>query len=97
VQLLGRGPYEALLIPEAAIASDQAQRFVFVVDLSNVVQRRTIELGRRVGDLRIVAHGLAPDDLVVVSGIHRARHGTLVTATTVATAHMDDGSSGGGP
>jgi RND family efflux transporter MFP subunit len=97
VQLLGRGPYEALLIPEAAIASDQAQRFVFVVDSSSVVQRRVIEMGRRFGNLRIVARGLAPDDLVVVSGIQRARHGTLVTATTVATAHMDDGSSGGGP
>jgi RND family efflux transporter MFP subunit len=97
VQLLGRGPYEALLIPEAAIASDQAQRFVFVVDLSNVVQRRTIELGRRVGELRIVAHGLAPDDFVVVNGIQRARHGLAVKATTISIAELGDGSSGGGP
>ena len=32
IQLLGEGPYEALLIPDEAIGADQAQQFVFVLD-----------------------------------------------------------------
>jgi RND family efflux transporter MFP subunit len=86
VQLVGRGPYDALLIPDAAIAADQAQRFVFVVDAAGLAQRRTIELGRRIGQLRIIASGLEANDTVVVSGIQRVRAGSPVTASEVSIA-----------
>ena len=86
VQLLGRGPYDAVLIPDAAIAADQAQRFVYVVDESGIAQRQPVELGRRIGELRIVASGLDPDDTVIVDGLQRVRVGSPVAATAVTIA-----------
>ena len=86
IQLLGRGPYDALLIPDAAVAADQAQRFVYVVDESGVAQRQPVELGRRIGELRIVASGLEPDDIVIVDGLQRVRVGSPVATTEVTIA-----------
>ncbi len=46
ILLKGRGPYQALLIPDAAVGADQATRFVYVVDEKNTVQRRDVVLAR---------------------------------------------------
>jgi RND family efflux transporter MFP subunit len=95
VRLLGRGPYEALLIPDAAIAADQAERFVFVVDADGLAQRRVVEFGRRLGDLRVISRGLGPDDRVIVGGIQRVRAGSPVTASEVSPAAPDAIATGG--
>jgi RND family efflux transporter MFP subunit len=95
VRLLGRGPYEVLLIPDAAIAADQAQRFVFVVDAEGLAQRRVVEFGRRLGDLRVITSGLGPDDRVIVGGIQRVQAGSPVTASEVSTADPDAIATGG--
>jgi RND family efflux transporter MFP subunit len=89
VQLQGRGPYDALMIPDAAIGADQAERFVYVVDEAGVAQRRPIELGRRIGEHRIVASGLEPDDVVIVDGLQRVRAGSAVAANEVKVAEPD--------
>jgi len=73
IQLLGEGPYEALLIPDEAIGADQAQQFVYVLDGANVAHRRVIETGRLDGGLRVVRTGLSADDRVVINGIQRVR------------------------
>lgn len=83
IQLLGEGPYEALLIPDEAIGADQAQQFVFVLDSENVAHRRVIETGRLEGSLRVVRHGLSRDDRVVVNGIQRVRADQAVNPQTV--------------
>jgi len=83
VQLLGRGPYDALLVPDAAIGTDQAVKFVYVVGEDNVVARRTIELGPLEEDgMRIVRSGLAGSERVVVKGLQRVRVGNPVTPGT---------------
>jgi multidrug efflux pump subunit AcrA (membrane-fusion protein) len=87
--LQGRGPYDALMIPDAAIGADQAERFVYVVDEAGVAQRRPIELGRRIGEHRIVASGLEPDDVVIVDGLQRVRAGSAVAANEVKVAEPD--------
>lgn len=89
VRLLGRGPYEALLIPDAAIAADQAQRFVFIIDEAGTAQRRPVALARRVGELRVIASGLGPNDQVVVSGLQRVRAGSPVTASATSIAEPE--------
>ena len=45
VQLKGRGPYPALLIPDEAIGTDQSKRFVMVVDKEGLAQRRFVTTG----------------------------------------------------
>jgi len=78
IQLLGEGPYEALMIPDEAIGADMAQRFVFVIDENNVPQRRPVVLGRVVDGLRIIRNGLNRNDRVVIKGIQRVRPGSPV-------------------
>jgi len=78
VRLLGRGPYDALLIPDAALGLDQTIQFVFVLDENDVAQRRQVRTGRLHGRLRVIEEGLNPDDRVVVNGIQRVRPGMKV-------------------
>jgi RND family efflux transporter MFP subunit len=68
----------ALLIPDAALGSDQGGRYVLIVDKNNVVEQRKVTMGPRMGDLRVIETGLAPDDRVVVAGILRAIPGQKV-------------------
>ena len=74
----GSPPYEALLVPDVAIGSDQVRKYVFVVGADNAVQQKYVTLGQLVGDLRVVKSGLAPDDRVVVNGMARIRPGQKV-------------------
>jgi RND family efflux transporter MFP subunit len=79
--------YQALLVPERAIGTDQGQKYVLAVNKENVVEYRAVKLGRLHDGLRVIQDGLKPDDLVIVNGIQRARPGVSVTPqrTEVAT------------
>jgi multidrug efflux system membrane fusion protein len=68
VQLFG-GEYDALLIPDSAVVSDQARKIVFVVGDNNVVQAKPVTLGPIVDGLRVVRQGLAATDNVVLDGL----------------------------
>lgn len=84
---------EALLVPETALGTDQAGRYLLLVDKDDVVQQRTVTTGARVGTLRVIASGLQPDDRVVVSGLQRAVPGEKVapkaTEITASLANPD--------
>jgi len=71
-------PSPALLVPDIALGSDQAGRYVLVVNKDNVVEQRKIEARQLVGDLRVIDSGLTKDDRVVVGGIMRAIPGQKV-------------------
>ncbi len=83
IQVRGRGPYAALMIPDAALGTDQSQQFVFVVDDDNIAQRRPVQPGRIEGDLRIIGDGLSADDRVIVNGIQRVKAGAPVDPQSV--------------
>jgi RND family efflux transporter MFP subunit len=69
----------AVLVPDAAIASDQGGPYVLVADDKNMVQYRRVHVGPAVDDgMRIVADGVGPADWVVVNGLQRARPGIEV-------------------
>jgi RND family efflux transporter MFP subunit len=69
---------QALLIPEVALGSDQAGRYVLVVNADNVVEQRKVEPGFLDGSMRVIESGLKPDDRVVVEGLLRAIPGQKV-------------------
>ncbi len=46
VQVPGSAPYEALLVPDSAIGTEQARKFVLVVGPDNVATLRYVTLGR---------------------------------------------------
>jgi RND family efflux transporter MFP subunit len=78
VQLLGSGEYNAILIEDRAVGTDQSQNFVLVLGGDNKLEYRAIQPGRLVDGLRIVRKGLNADDTVVVSGLQRVHPGVQV-------------------
>lgn len=72
-------PYEAMLVPDTAIGSEQVRKFVYVVDGENTARTKYVTLGPLDGTLRVIKSGLSPTDKVVVNGMARVRAGQKVT------------------
>ncbi len=79
IRVPGSPPYTALLIPDAAIGTEQARKFVLVVDDHNVARQRYITVGQLDDGLRVIKDGLNADDRVIVNGLMRARADQEVT------------------
>lgn len=87
-------PHEAMLIPEAAIGTDQGRKYVLVVNAEDEVEQRLIELGPQEGEgLQVVvpleaaatsaagdqpAPPLTADDRIIVGGLQLVRPGAKV-------------------
>ena len=71
VQLLGSGQFQAMLIDEKAVLTDQDRKYVYVVDKDGKAQRRDVVLGRSAEGLRIVQGGLAAGDKVIIDGVQK--------------------------
>jgi RND family efflux transporter MFP subunit len=82
VRLIGSAPYEALLLPDVAIATDQSRKIVFVVKDDNTVEAKPVTLGPLDEGLRVIREGLKAEDRVIVNGLQRARVGAKVTPQT---------------
>src|SRR4029077_12295776 len=59
---------QALLIPEVAVGSDQAGRYVLTVNADGIVEQRRVQLGPTTGEMRVIESGLKPDERVIVAG-----------------------------
>lgn len=79
-------PYEALLIPERALATDQNIKFVYVVGDDGAAERRNVELGAQRGEMRIVTEGLKAGERVIVKGLQRVKPGQKVEAELTQVA-----------
>ncbi|MFT8246718.1 efflux RND transporter periplasmic adaptor subunit [Roseomonas sp. BN140053] len=77
---LRTGEADSLLVPDAAVAADQTTRMVLTVAADGTVVPKPVSLGPVVDGLRVIRSGLSPEDRVVISGLHRARPGSRVTA-----------------
>jgi RND family efflux transporter MFP subunit len=84
VRVPGSPEHEAMLIPDAAIASDQARKVVMTVNEDGTVVPKPVTLGPMIDGLRVIRDGIAPNDRVVIDGLQRARPGGKV-APQVAT------------
>jgi multidrug efflux system membrane fusion protein len=79
IRVPGSPAYPALLVPDAAIGTEQARKFVLVVDADNIARLKYVTLGQVVDGLRVVKEGLAADDRVIIRGLMQARAGAKVT------------------
>ncbi|MBN8249735.1 MAG: efflux RND transporter periplasmic adaptor subunit [Verrucomicrobia bacterium] len=86
VRIPGTGEYEAVLIRDSAISSDQGRLFVLTVDDQGTTRYRAVRSGPIVEGLRVIREGLATNDRVVVSGLMTARPGLKVQAQPVPMA-----------
>lgn len=85
ITLEGATPDRALVIPQAALLSDQSGSFVFVVENGRAVAKR-VKLGQRLGAEIAITEGLTEGALVIVEGIQRVRPGAPVQATPAQAA-----------
>ena len=78
LRIIGSGEYDAILIPDAAILSDQDRKIVMSVDGEGTVTPKVVTLGPLYRGLRVIRSGLTADDTIVVTGVQRARPGGQV-------------------
>jgi RND family efflux transporter MFP subunit len=83
VKLIGSARYDALLVNDSAVGTDQNVRYVFALDKDNKVQYRPVKLGPLSDGLRVVRDGLAAGEYVVVNGLQRVRPGVQVAPERV--------------
>jgi multidrug efflux system membrane fusion protein len=106
VRLIGTGMRRVIVIPEAAVSTDQDRKFVFVLNADSTVAYRSVTLGRQAeGERRIIQEGLKQGERIVVNGLARIRPGVRVkaipappdsAADSTAAAPADSGSAAPG-
>jgi RND family efflux transporter MFP subunit len=98
VRVPGSPPYEALLVPDAAIGTEQAKKYVIVVDAQDTARQRYVTPGQLTSDnLRVIKDGIGPDDRIVTSGLMQARPGTKVRPEQQGAKPAGPASAGGPP
>jgi RND family efflux transporter MFP subunit len=79
ISIPGSGRYEAILIPDEAIGSDQDRRIVYVVNPDNTVAAQQIRPGPKIDGYRLVREGLKGGETIVIDGLVRIRPGLAIT------------------
>jgi len=78
MRIRGGEPYSAVLLPDRAIASDQADHFIWVMNKDKQVSSRKVTVGTKIGELRVVKQGLQADEWVVVEGLQKLRPNSTI-------------------
>ncbi|GGD60299.1 efflux RND transporter periplasmic adaptor subunit [Lacimicrobium alkaliphilum] len=78
IKMTGSASYNGILVDDRAIGTDLNNKFVLVLDESDKVQYRAVELGEKIAGLRIIRSGLSATDKIVVNGLQRVRPGSPV-------------------
>ncbi len=88
-------PYETILVPDRAIGTDQASRFVYTVNDEGVIVQNIVEMGAREGKMRIIKSGVKKGEKVIVTGLQVVRPGMIVkTEEAEDTPNSDAQTSG---
>lgn len=93
MRIEGGGPYKALLVPDAAVGTDQNERYLMVVDANNTVQTRPVQLGRLFGTMRVIEDGVTAADRVIIDGLQMALPGSKVNVEEAPPAAPAPGSA----
>ncbi|WP_417472281.1 efflux RND transporter periplasmic adaptor subunit [Luteimonas mephitis] len=85
VQVQGSGEFEAMLIDDKAVLTDQDRKYVYVLGADNKAMRKDVQLGRMIDGLRVVESGLGAKDKVIVHGVQKVfMPGMPVAPKTIA-------------
>jgi RND family efflux transporter MFP subunit len=78
VRIPGSGKYNALLVRDVAVGSDQGKPFLMVVGADDLVKQTPVELGPLHEGLRVVKSGINKEDRIIVDGLALVRNGAKV-------------------
>jgi len=90
IRIPGSAPYQAVLIPDSAIGTDQSTQFVYLVN-DGVVEQRTITVGPIVDGLRVVRTGLTGSETLITEGLLQARPDMQVVTRESTIESNEDG------
>lgn len=93
IRLQGGTPYDAVMVDEVVVGTDQDRKYVLIVNAENKVERRVVELGALQGRDRVVRSGIAPGARVIVDGAFRASPGASVSAVPAEAAEPPEASA----
>ncbi|PDS76310.1 efflux RND transporter periplasmic adaptor subunit [Rhizobium sp. L43] len=79
IQVAASNTYQAILVPDEAIGSDQNERVVYVVDTDGKVTTKPVRPGPRLYGYRVIREGLDGTETIIVNGVIRARPGSKIT------------------
>jgi RND family efflux transporter MFP subunit len=82
IKLIGSGSYEATLVPDRAISTDQTRKIVMVIGANNIVEPREVKTAALIDGMRVVA-GVKAGENIIVDGLQRAFPGAPVTPQVV--------------
>lgn len=85
---------DTIVLPEAAVLSDQSGRFVMIVDDKNIVGIKRVKTGPVIDNQIAILGGLTPSDRVITTGIQKARPGSPVTPKPAGTPAATAGAAG---
>jgi membrane fusion protein, multidrug efflux system len=91
---LGEIP-DAVLVPSVAVQQGPAGAYVFVPDAAGKAKQVPVVVDRTVGDVAVVARGVAAGDRVVVDGQSRLYSGAPVTISRTVPVRAPTGDSAG--
>jgi RND family efflux transporter MFP subunit len=94
VRIPAGNPYEAVLVPERSVASDQGQRYVVLVEKGDVAEFRPVELGTLSEGLQVIKSGVRAGDTVVVDGLLKVRPGEKVNPKPISEQSSEIASEG---
>ena len=80
IQVEASTTYQAILVPDEAIGSDQNERVVYVVGADGTVSTKPVRPGPRLYGYRVIREGLDGTETIIVNGLIRARPGAKVTS-----------------
>jgi RND family efflux transporter MFP subunit len=83
VRIPGSGKFNAVMVSDRAVMTDQSNKFVLVVDAQGKAEYRKVELGPIVEGLRAIREGVKAGEKVIVNGMQRVRPGMQVQAEVV--------------
>ena len=71
--------HDAVLVPEAALGTDQGRKFLFVLNDDDEAIQRDVEVGTLHDGLRVILNGgVKPNERVVIDGLQRVKSGIKV-------------------
>ncbi|WP_309380956.1 efflux RND transporter periplasmic adaptor subunit [Cerasicoccus frondis] len=90
-RLVGSGNYEATLLPEHTIQTDQHRKFVYIVNDANQTERAYLKLGPVLDNgLIIIREGLTGAERVVINGVVRIRSAEQDVTPVMETIEWQD-------
>jgi multidrug efflux system membrane fusion protein len=95
VQIAGSARFNAMLVDDKALITDQDRKYVYVLGPHDTAMRKDVATGRLIDGLRVVTSGLSPKDKVIVSGMQKVFFpGMPVAPTQVAMGAPPPGPQG---